>query len=257
MGRDGGWLRMTAFPLAFRRLHAAGLIMSDFVEFPEQVYLDAGNVFEAVQRASSSDLRSRTRCAMMWFAQLAYEVDDSGGNKNAAKIAKVADRWDFSSVTPFRAARRDRSENPSIPLASIGERRRRNRAGIRRHRSGRLGNRGDRFRALSSARRTRTSGFQAAFRAAAPLDAQGKLSGPIGDAIARSSATEACRFSSPVIASARLSAFSPPTRWPRRAACAAARDLRLRHPLRPGGTTFQKRYNAASWRRDLPPGARA
>ena len=92
--------------------------MSDLVEFPEQVYVEAGDVFEQFKGELSRFTLENAR-AMMWFAQLAYEVDDTGGNKNAAKIAKVADRWNFSAIARSGSAPH-RSENPSIPLASSG-----------------------------------------------------------------------------------------------------------------------------------------
>src|SRR4029077_17107786 len=75
--------------------------MSDLVEFPEQVYVEAGDVFKEFD-AKLSEFSLEKAGALMCVAQLAYEVDDSGGTKNAAKIAKVADQWHFSSITPFR-----------------------------------------------------------------------------------------------------------------------------------------------------------
>src|SRR3954464_2247395 len=75
--------------------------MTDFVEFPEQVYVDARDVFAAF-RGARSDFTLENALAMMWFAQLAYEVDDTGGNANAAKIAKIARQFQFDKVTPFR-----------------------------------------------------------------------------------------------------------------------------------------------------------
>jgi len=160
--------------------------MSDFVEFPESDYIRAGNVFAAF--TPIRDFRLKNALAMMWFAQLTYEVDDSGGNKNAAKIAAVKNLWQFQSITPFRrqAAALEKSFNTT----------------------GLIGERDDaiviafagtdpgvwetvvtdgRF-VLSQEENTHT-GFQAAFRAVAPLDGQGKMLGPIADAIAKSSAT--------------------------------------------------------------------
>lgn len=74
--------------------------MSDFVQFPEEVYATAGNVFEGF-RANAGFTIPNAR-AMMWFAQLAYEVDTSGGNATAAKIQQIHARWQFQSVTAFR-----------------------------------------------------------------------------------------------------------------------------------------------------------
>ena len=214
--------------------------MSDLVEFPEQVYVDAGDVFEKFD-AKLARFTLENALAMMWFAQLAYEVDDSGGNKNAAKIAKVADRWHFSAITPFRER-----------AASLGK---------SFNTTGLVGERGDAivlafagtdpgvwetvvtdFRPELGPENTH-SGFQAAFRAAAPLDAQGKLSGPIGDAIARSSATGLPIFITGHSLGAALGFLT--------ADAMAAQGIAPPRAIYGfgtpciGGTTFQKRYNAA------------
>src|SRR5438477_2312084 len=82
-------------------LRRQGWVMTDFVEFPEPVYVAAGKVFANFQAADSS-YTPENALAMMWFAQLAYEVDDTGGNANAAKIARIAEQFQFEKVTPFR-----------------------------------------------------------------------------------------------------------------------------------------------------------
>ncbi|MEA2879581.1 MAG: triacylglycerol lipase [Hyphomicrobiales bacterium] len=76
--------------------------MSDFVQFPDQVYTQAGNVFATFVGAASGFTLPNAR-AMMWFAQLAYEVDTSGNNGTAAKIDRVRTLWEFEPVTTFRA----------------------------------------------------------------------------------------------------------------------------------------------------------
>jgi hypothetical protein len=78
--------------------------MSDFVQFPEKIYEDAGNVFAAFQTAD--DFLLENARAMMWFAQLAYEVDNTGdaaaASAAAAKIDKIRRLWGFDAVTTFR-----------------------------------------------------------------------------------------------------------------------------------------------------------
>lgn len=75
--------------------------MSDFVQFPDQVYVQAGDVFATFDGATS-DFTLPNAKAMMWFAQLAYEVDTSGNNSTAAKIDRIRTLWQFQPVTPFR-----------------------------------------------------------------------------------------------------------------------------------------------------------
>jgi triacylglycerol lipase len=74
--------------------------MSDFVQFPLADYDKAG--FEKFDgRVSAFALKNAY--AMMWFAQLAYEVDTSGANSTAAKIDTIRGFWKFNPVTTFRA----------------------------------------------------------------------------------------------------------------------------------------------------------
>lgn len=78
--------------------------MSDFVQFPQAVYDAAGNVFSTFAPARA-DFAIENARALMWFAQLAYEVDTTGQNAAAAnaKIAQIASGWGFQSVHPFAA----------------------------------------------------------------------------------------------------------------------------------------------------------
>jgi triacylglycerol lipase len=76
--------------------------MSDFVQFPEAVYTQAGNVFAAFAATAPGFTLANAK-AMMWFSQLAYEVDTSGSNSTAAKIDRIRTLWDFQPVTTFRA----------------------------------------------------------------------------------------------------------------------------------------------------------
>jgi hypothetical protein len=155
--------------------------MSDFVEFPESVYVAAGNVFEKFN-GRTSDFTLENALAMMWFAQLAYEVDESGGNRNTQKIETVRKQWGFASVTPF--------SQRAGGVAAL-------------HSTGLIGERDDAIviafagtdpliwetvatdaRFGLGAKNTHT-GFQQAFEAVAPPDPQtGKVSGPVGNAIA-------------------------------------------------------------------------
>jgi hypothetical protein len=65
--------------------------MSDFVQFPEEKYdPDAFKGFTA-----TGPFELRTALAMMGFAQLAYEVDNTGGNATTGKIERIKDRWGF------------------------------------------------------------------------------------------------------------------------------------------------------------------
>lgn len=75
--------------------------MSNFVRFPEQTYIDAGNVFAAFDPTKSSFTIANAR-ALMWFAQLAYEVDDTGAEQTTDKIERIRTRWGFDKVTPIR-----------------------------------------------------------------------------------------------------------------------------------------------------------
>jgi len=213
--------------------------MSDFVEFPDKVYADAGNVFAKFD-GTISKFRLENALAMMWFAQLTYEVDDTGGNANAAKIAAVKELWQFQTITPFRlrAAARGKAFNTT---GLVGERQ----DAIVLAFAGTdplvwetvatdagfvLGN------------KDTHEGFQAAFDAAAPLDANGKLTGPVGEAIAKSKATGLPLFVTGHSLGAALGLL--------------AADLAVAHgvPPRavygfgtpcPGGVIFQKRYNGA------------
>ena len=76
--------------------------MSDFVQFPDEVYTQAGNVFATFAGATAGFTLPNAR-AMMWFAQLAYEVDTTGGSSTASKIDRIRTLWEFQSVTTFRA----------------------------------------------------------------------------------------------------------------------------------------------------------
>lgn len=78
--------------------------MSDFVEFPQAVYDAAGNVFASFA-AARADFSIENARALMWFAQLAYEVDTSGQGAAAAdaKISRIASGWGFQSVRSFAA----------------------------------------------------------------------------------------------------------------------------------------------------------
>jgi triacylglycerol lipase len=157
--------------------------MSDFVEFPEEKYVAAGNVFEKFN-AGTSTFTLENALAMMWFAQLAYEVDETGGNRNAQKIETVREKWGFASITPF--------QKRAVGLASA------------LHTTGLIGERHDAIvlafagtdpaiweTVATDARfkpgvRNTHEGFQAAFDAVGPVDSQtNKVSGLVGDAIAR------------------------------------------------------------------------
>lgn len=75
--------------------------MSDFVRFPESDYDKAGNVFAGFSPTSGFTLENAL--AMMWSAQLAYEVDTRGDGVAAqAKIDRIGQRWDLRPVTTFR-----------------------------------------------------------------------------------------------------------------------------------------------------------
>jgi hypothetical protein len=75
--------------------------MSNFVQFPEQNYIDAGNVFTAFDPTKQSFTIDNAR-ALMWFAQLAYEVDNTGEERTSDKIERIRTRWGFDKVTPIR-----------------------------------------------------------------------------------------------------------------------------------------------------------
>ena len=76
--------------------------MSDFVQFPEDVYDRGVAAFAAFN--ATSDYSRGNALAMMWFAQLAYEVDTSGANATAEKIDLIRRRWGFARpVIPIRA----------------------------------------------------------------------------------------------------------------------------------------------------------
>jgi len=76
--------------------------MSDFVQFPKDVYERAGNVFEAFDPATSRFTIGNAR-SLMWFAQLAYEVDNTGQNDTTAKVQTIATSWGFERIIGFRA----------------------------------------------------------------------------------------------------------------------------------------------------------
>ena len=84
--------------------------MSDFVQFPEDVYVRAGNVFTAFD-PKTSDFTIPNARAMMWFAQLAYEVDTSDANARLDKINRIAALWQFQSVTTFRGSQSELGTN--------------------------------------------------------------------------------------------------------------------------------------------------
>jgi triacylglycerol lipase len=74
--------------------------MSNFVQFPESHYDRAAFAGFAPTRDFTLD----NARAMMWFAQLAYEVGTSATDAVAAKIDHIRARWGFARpVTAFRA----------------------------------------------------------------------------------------------------------------------------------------------------------
>lgn len=76
--------------------------MTDFVQFPESVYEQAGNVFAGFNGTLTGFALANAR-SLMWFAQLAYEVDNTGANAAAAaKVDRIRSRWQFDPVTQFR-----------------------------------------------------------------------------------------------------------------------------------------------------------
>ena len=72
--------------------------MSDLVQFPLEDY--DRNAFSSFR--TTNDYTPGNALAMMWFAQLAYEVDTSGANATAAKIDAIRTRFGFEPVTTFR-----------------------------------------------------------------------------------------------------------------------------------------------------------
>src|SRR2546421_12958161 len=60
-----------------------GMAMSGFVQFPEHVFDQAGNVFAGFDGTLSQYAVANAR-SLMWFAQLAYEVDNTGVHPEAA-----------------------------------------------------------------------------------------------------------------------------------------------------------------------------
>jgi triacylglycerol lipase len=212
--------------------------MSAFVEFLASDYQRAGNVFAGFTPVGDFNLENAL--AMMWFAQLTYEVDDSGGNKNAAKIAMAKDQWQFRSIMPFRerAASRGKFFNTT---GLVGERHDAIVIAFAGTDPGVWETVVTDAGFLPGPENTHT-GFQAAFRAAAPLDAQGKMSGPIGDAIARSSATGRPIFLTGHSLGAALAILT---------ADAMATQGVSPHAMHgfgrpcPGGATFRARCNAA------------
>lgn len=76
--------------------------MTDFVQFPEHVFEQAGNVFIGFDGGASQHAVANAR-SLMWFAQLAYEVDNTGANPDAAaKVDRIRSIWKFEPVTQFR-----------------------------------------------------------------------------------------------------------------------------------------------------------
>jgi triacylglycerol lipase len=77
--------------------------MSDFVQFPEHIYEQAGNVFIGFAGGAPQYARANAR-SLMWFAQLAYEVDSTGVHPAAAaKVERIRSKWEFGPVTQFRS----------------------------------------------------------------------------------------------------------------------------------------------------------
>jgi len=76
--------------------------MSGFVQFPEHVFDQAGNVFAGFDGTLSQYAVANAR-SLMWFAQLAYEVDNTGVHPDAAaKVDRIRSKWKFEPVTQFR-----------------------------------------------------------------------------------------------------------------------------------------------------------
>ena len=94
------WLPAAASTSIFG-LQALGRHMSDFVQFPEEKYVAAGNVFAAFDPTKASYKIENAR-ALMWFSQLAYEVDNTGAERTTDMIERIRTRWEFASVTPIR-----------------------------------------------------------------------------------------------------------------------------------------------------------
>src|SRR3954471_18403046 len=84
--------------------------MSDFVQFPEDVYARAGNAFAAFD-PNMTDFTIPNARALMWFAQLAYEVDTSGASGTLDKISRIAALWQFQSVSTFRGSKTEFGTN--------------------------------------------------------------------------------------------------------------------------------------------------
>jgi triacylglycerol lipase len=214
--------------------------MSDFVEFPEEVYARAGDVFAKFD-GKLSTFTLENALAMMWFAQLTYEVDDSGQNASAAKIDKIAiQQWKFQTITPFRQRAVAQGKifdttglvgqrNDAIVLAFAGTD-----PGVWETVATDGG-------FLLGAKDTH-EGFQAAFEGAAPPGANGKLAGPVGEAIEKSRSTGLPLFVTGHSLGAALSLLA--------ADAAVAQGVPPRAfygygtPC-PGGATFRDRYNAA------------
>ena len=213
--------------------------MTDFVEFPEPVYVAAGNVF-ANFKAADSSYTPENALAMMWLAQLAYEVDDTGGNANAAKIARIAAQFQFDKVTPFR--RRGVALTKSFDTTGlVGERH----DGIVLAFAGTDPGVWETVVTdggfLLGAKDTH-DGFQAAFEAAAPIGADGKLAGPVGEAIAKANSSGLPLFITGHSLGAALAILAAD------AAAAQGTPPRAVYGFGTpcvGGATFQARYNAA------------
>ena len=219
-----------------------GATMSDFVQFPLDVYQDEGKNAFAGFDGTATKFTLHNALAMMWFAQLAYEVDTTGTAETAAaaKIDTIRKLWDFEPVSTFR--------KESVAAGGIFDT------------TGLVGKRRDAvvlafagtdpfiwqtvatdagFRIGS---KNTHKGFQAAFDAVATVDSTGAVSGPVGDAIARSKATGLPLFITGHSLGAALAILAAD------AAVVAGVTPRAVYGFgtpRPGGAAFQARYNAA------------
>ncbi len=218
-----------------------GVVMSDFVEFPEKDYVDAGNVFESFNGATS-DFTLENALAMMWFAQLAYEVDESGQNRNARKIETVRKLWGFTSITPFlqRAVTFGSAlhttgligvHNKAIVLAFAGT-------------DPAIWETAATDARFDLSAKNTHAGFQAAFDAVAPV-VNGKTSGPVGEAMSlRTDAQPLFITGHSLGAAVGILAAA--------AVDAGGVEVKAVYGFgtpRPGGTTFRDAYNTALGKR--------